>query len=309
METFADKHVIIGAGPVGQHLTRLLNEGGADVVVVTRSGTDTGIDGVKHVAADASDVRALTEIAQDAAVLFNCANPASYSSWPRVWPPLAAAMLSAAEQTQAVYAIAGNLYPYGPVDGPMIEGAPDAATDRKGQLRAAIWQEALQAHQAGRVRAVEVRSSDYVGAGVGENGIITRVIPAALRGKAVSVLDDAHQPHSFTDVADAARALAVAAHDERAWGKVWHAPTNPPRTQAEAITDILASVGKPPVRVRAIPTWVLGTLGVVWPLGRELRELSYQRTRPYVLDDAASRRQLGFQPTGWDEVCRRTAQG
>lgn len=309
MDAFTGKHVIVGAGPVGQHLARLLTADRAEVVVVTRRGADTGVEDVRHIAADASDADTLTEVSRDAAALFNCANPSSYSDWSRSWPPLAAAMLSAAERTGAVYAIAGNLYPYGPVEGPMTEDTADAAIDRKGRLRASMWEAARQAHEAGRVRAVEVRSSDYLGAGVGANGVITRVIPEALKGKAVTVLDDAHQPHSFTDVADAAHALAVAARDETAWGKVWHAPTNPPRTQAQAVADILASVGHPPVRVRAIPTWVLGALGVAWPLARELHDLSYQRTRPYVLDDTASRRHLGIAPTPWDEVCRRTARG
>ena len=87
-----------------------------------------------------------------------------------------------------MYAITGNLYPYGPVDGPMHAGLPDAATDHKGVLRARLWANALRSHRAGRSRAVEVRASDYVGSGIGENGHVTRVLPAALQGKAVSMV-------------------------------------------------------------------------------------------------------------------------
>jgi hypothetical protein len=35
--------------------------------------------------------------------------------------------------------------------------------------------------------------------------------------------------------------------------------------------------------------------------------VSYQWTRPYVLDDTASRAHFGLEPTPWDEICRRTA--
>src|SRR5699024_8317316 len=142
METFSGKHVIVGAGPVGQHLARLLSQAQAEVGIVTRRGTDTGIQGVQHLAAGASDAAAVTKISRGAAALFNCANPGSYSNWARAWPPLAAAMLSAAERSEAVYAIAGNLYPYGPVEGPMTEETPDAATDFKGRLRASMWKAA-----------------------------------------------------------------------------------------------------------------------------------------------------------------------
>ena len=60
-------------------------------------------------------------------MLYNCANPADYTQWEARWPPLAASFLAAAERTGAVYAITGNLYPYGPVDGPLTEDLPDAA--------------------------------------------------------------------------------------------------------------------------------------------------------------------------------------
>ena len=59
----------------------------------------------------------------------------------------------------------GNLYGYGPVDGPMTEDTPLAATGAKGRVRNRMWADALAAHRAGRVRVTEVRGSDYVGAG------------------------------------------------------------------------------------------------------------------------------------------------
>lgn len=304
----SDRHLIIGAGPVGRHVAELLAARGSEVVVATRSGTETGIDGVQHLSLDASDVTALTTAAAGSSVLYNCANPGDYSTWEKFWPPMADAMLAAAERSGAVLASTGNLYPYGPVDMPMAEGMPDAATDHKGVLRARMWADAKAGNDAGRLRAVEVRASDFVGRGVGGNGFVTRVIPAALEGKGVRVLDDAHQPHSWTDVFDEARALIAAAENEKAWGQVWHAPTNPPRTQEEAIDDVLAAVGKPPVKVKRYPLVMTRSLARVSPLFRELRETSYQRSAPYVLDSARSEKLLGLEPSPWDEVCRRTAQ-
>ena len=302
-----DRHLVVGAGPVGRHVAQLLAARGSEVTVATRSGTDTGIDGVTHVKLDASDAEALSAAAEGVSVLYNCANPADYTTWRTFWPPLAAAFLVAAERSGAVYAITGNLYPYGPLDKPMKEGMPDAATDYKGQLRASMWAEAKALHEAGRIRAVEIRGSDYVGTGVGGNGHITRQIPGALKGKRAWVFNRKDVLHTFTDVLDTARLLIAAAEDESAHGRTWHVPSNPPRTQEQAIHEVLQSVGKPAVKVSAVPMPVFSAMAKVVPIIRELRQLSYQWTEPYVLDDSDAREHFGMEPTPWDEVCRRSA--
>lgn len=303
------QHVVVGAGPVGRHTAALLAERGEEVVVVTRSGRDTGLAGVRHVGLDASDADALTAVTEGAAALHNCANPGDYTQWERTWPPLASALLTTAERTGAVYAITGNLYPYGPTSGAMHEGLPDAATDHKGVLRARMWADALAAHRAGRIRTVEVRGADYVGPGVGPNGHVTRVLPDALAGRAVTVVGRSDQPHSWTDVGDVARLLVAAVDDERAHGRTWIVPTNAPRTQEQVLTDVLRSVGRPAVRVRSLPIGLLRATGTVVPFLRELAQLGYQWTAPYVVDDRAARAHFDVEPIPWDEVCRRTAAG
>ncbi|MFL6060543.1 MAG: NAD-dependent epimerase/dehydratase family protein [Marmoricola sp.] len=303
-----DRHLVVGAGPVGRHVAQLLAARGSEVVVATRSGTETGIAGVSHLALDASDADALSAAAEGFSVIYNCANPGDYTSWDEVWPPLAAALLTAAERSGAVYAITGNLYPYGPVDGPMHEGLPDAAADHKGMLRTRMWADAKALHEAGRIRAVEVRGSDFVGTGVGDNGHVTRQVPGMLAGKRAWVIGRADQPHTFTDVLDVARLLIAAAEDESAHGRIWHVPSNPPRTQRQALTDVMAAVGRPAPKVSQIPAPVFAGLALVVPMLRELKQLDYQWTRPYVLDDSASRAHFGIEPTPWDEVCRRTAE-
>ncbi|MFD2793551.1 NAD-dependent epimerase/dehydratase family protein [Promicromonospora vindobonensis] len=305
----SDRHLIVGAGPIGRHVAALLAERGSQVTVASRSGRSTGIDGVAHVALDASDADALARTAEGTDYLYNCANPTDYTQWERVWPPLAASLLSAAERSGAVYAITGTLYPYGPVDGPLSEDLPDAATDHKGRLRAWMWAEAKAAHDAGRIRTVEIRGSDYMGRGVGGNGHISRLVPEARQGKRVTMIGRTDQPHTFTDVLDAARTLLAAAADPGAHGRVWHVPSNPPVAQARALTDVLASVGKPPVKISALRGTALHAVALVSPFMREMREIVYQWERPYVLDDSAARARFGIAPTPWEEVCRRTAQG
>lgn len=304
----SETYVIVGAGPVGRHAAELLRDRGQTVRVVTRSGRGV-VDGVEACVADASDPAELSSITEGAAALLNCANPGDYTTWDEVWPPLAESLLATSERTGATLVVTSNLYPYGPTTAPMVEGQADAATDHKGRLRAGMWTEAKARHDAGRLAMVEIRASDYVGVGVGANGHITRHLPAATRGKAAWVIGSPDLPHSWTDVLDVARTLVAVIDRPQTWGQVWHAPTNAPRTQRQALTDVLAAGGFDPVPVWAVPMPVVRGLALVSPLMREVAELSYMWTRPYVLDSSRTQRELGIEPTPWDEVCRRTLRG
>ena len=301
------KHVIVGAGPVGTETAQLLIAAGHQVVVVTRSGTGPQVAGVERVAADASDTARLTEIATGAVALYNCANPSHYGNWEEVWPPLWSSLLQTAEATGAVLVSASSLYAYGPVEVPMTEDLPDTATQKNGRIRAAMWAQAKQLHDQGRIRAVEVRASDYVGANVGGHGHLTRNVPAALEGRRVWVMGDPDQQHSWTDVLDVARALVTVAERPEAYGRVWLAPTNPPRSPREAMADVLAAGGRPMVPMHSIPRVATWAGGLVNADMRQLRVMSYIFRRSYVIDSSAIEEAFGLEPTPWHEVCRRTA--
>lgn len=301
-----ERHVVVGAGPVGLATARELAARGQTVILVSRSGSGPLIDGVERAAADAADADRLAELADGAVALYNCINPPSYDVWSSYWPPVAAAFLDAAERTGAVLVTASCLYAYGPVDGPMVEGMADAGTGTKARLRADMWAEAKALHDAGRIRAVEVRGSDYMGPGI-TSAHVPHVAPRALAGKSVRVFGSTDLLHSWTDVRDMGRALVAVATEPSAWGRIWHAPTNAPRTQAEAVADVCRAAGRGPVKVRSHPKVLLSVGGAVVPLLREMRETVYMFERPYLLDSSAIESELGLEPTPWDEVCRATA--
>lgn len=293
-------HVVVGSGPVGAATARLLADRGDDVVVVTRSGSGPDNVRVRRVPADAADTDRLTALTKGAAALYNCANPA-YHRWTVEWPPLAAALLTAAERTGAVLASVGNLYGYGPVSGRITEDLPLAATGPKGRVRAQMWIDARAAHRADRVRVTEVRASDYVCPGQ-QSHLGDRVAPRALAGRKVSVLRSADIPHTWTAVDDVARLLVTVAGDERGWGRAWHVPSNPARTQREAIADLCRVAGVAPVPVGEHPAWLIRGLGLVNPVLREFQEVSYQFEAPFVLDSSAAERTFGLVPTPWEDV-------
>jgi nucleoside-diphosphate-sugar epimerase len=296
------KHVIVGSGAVGSAVANLLADEGHAVTVVTRGGSGPERPEVQRVAADATDAERLTELTRGAAALYNCANP-PYDRWLTDWPPLASALLTAAERTGAGLVVTGNLYGYGPVDGPMTEDTPPAATGPKGRMRNRMWADLRAAHEVGRLRATEARASDFYGPGPTATSHLGQYFtPRLLAGRRPIVLaGDVDAPHSFSFVPDVARTLVTLAGDDRSWGRVWHVPTAPAVSVREMASRMAAVAGVPDRGVLVAPHLLLRAAGLAVPFVRELEEVRYQWVRPYVLDSTRTQETFGLAPTPLDE--------
>ncbi|PFG33890.1 NAD-dependent epimerase/dehydratase family protein [Sanguibacter antarcticus] len=307
-------HVILGKGPIGTTTAAQLLAAGDEVRIVSRSGRpekgDASTAGAQHVAADAADAAHLVRATQGADVLYNCANPA-YHRWLTDWPPVAEALLAAAEAHDAILVTAANLYVYGPTNGPMTETTPMSSTLPKSQVRADMWREAQRRHLAGRVRATEVRASDYIGpralvtSHVGE-----RLISPLLAGRTIRPIGNADAPHTWTYLPDLAAALVAAGRTESAWGHAWHVPSPEPRSFRE-VADIFAVAARragpvPEPRVSAIPLWAIAAAGAAVPMMREIHKIGYQFSRSFVMDSTASQHALGLSPTSWKAIASET---
>jgi nucleoside-diphosphate-sugar epimerase len=300
-------HVVVGAGAVGLATARLLAARGERVRLVSRRGAGPEYPSVERVAADATDSAALARHASGAVALYNCAAP-PYHRWPQEWPPLAGALLDAAEECGAVLVSAGNLYLYGPVDGPLTEDLPARPAGHKARVRARIWQDALARHEAGRIRTADVRASDHLGAG-SVSLLTAAVLPRVLAGRRASVPADLDAPHTWTAVADVARTLVAVADDEGAWGRAWHVPSVPPLSVREVATRACALADAPPPRLSTMPAPVLWLGGLGNPLVRELRETQYQFRGPFVMDSSAATAALGVTATPIEETLAGTVSG
>jgi nucleoside-diphosphate-sugar epimerase len=295
--------LVVGAGTVGATTAALLAESGEQVRLVTRSGTGPDHPNVELLAADATDAQALARLARGATVLYNCANPA-YHRWLTHWPPLAAAILAAAQSAGAALVMAGNLYVYGPVRRPMAEDLPLAATLPKAQVRIRMWTDALAAYGAGRLRGVtEIRASDFIGP---RHSLIESALPAMRAGRPVRVPMPLDYPHTFTYTGDFARALIAIGGDDRAYGQAWHVPSPDPMTPRQLALRVARVAGLPAPTFARIPEPLIWAAGLVDPFAREFRKVSYQFKRPFVLDARHTAATFGLAPTDVDEAIRAT---
>jgi nucleoside-diphosphate-sugar epimerase len=296
-------YLIVGAGAIGSVVAEQLAEQGHAVRILSRRGTGPEHTLIERIVGDASDGATVTRHSKGVDAIFNCANP-PYHRWPTDWPPIANAILAAAEANGASLVTLNNLYAYGRPSGPMTPHDPLSADYEKAQVRATMWHDAKRAHDDGRVRATEVRASDFIGPR--SESYLGLLIPRIMAGKSCQVIGDVDAVHSWNYTEDVARTLTTCAQDERSWGRAWHAPANPPCSVRQAIDDIARIVGVTDVKITKVPTMALRVLGLFNSNVRELPKTLYQFQVPFVIDDSETRSVFGLLPTPWDEVLRNT---
>ena len=226
---------------------------------------------------------------------------------PELWPPIIDGLLAGSETAGAKLVFADNLYSYGPVQVPITEDLTPTTFGRKPALRAQLSKRLLEAHESGRVRVVLGRASDFYGPGVTNAILGERVFPAALRGKSAQLLGDIDQPHSFTYVADFARALVTLGAEDEALGQIWHVP-NASALPVRQVVERIYAFAKTEPRLSPMPGWMLTLLAVFVPIMREIKEMSFLWDRPYVVDHSKFENAFWGDFTPLDEGLKRTLE-
>ncbi len=292
-------HVVTGAGPVGSTVALQLAEAGEQVRLLTRSGSGPEHALVERRRVDVSRPDHLDEAFAGARAVHHCIHGSAYDA--RVWraelPVAERLVLDAAGRAGAVVTFPESLYSYGPVDGPITEDLPRAATTGKLGVRTDL----LAQREASATPTVSVAASDFYGPLVRNAHAGERMVPTVLAGRTMRVLGSPDQPHSFTYVPDLAAAMIAAAAREDLWNSFLHAPTAPALTQRQLVERTARAAGVPAPKVSSIPLWVLRASGVVSRDMRELAETSYMFTAPFVLDSTASEQRLDLAPTPMDD--------
>ncbi len=298
-------HVVLGYGPLGRAVCRALLHEGVDVAVVARSAPDDLPERVRAIEADVSDHDASRVALADAVVAYHCIG-GPYSRWPQVLPPLMEGVVLGADRAGATVVYGDNLYAYGPVDGPVHEGLPEAATFPNGRVRAVVAKRLLAAHEAGDLRAVIARGSDFFGPHVRYSMAGAGVVGRTLAGQRPQVLGNPDLPHTLTFVEDFADAMVRLGADEAAHGRAWHVP-NPPTESIRAFAERVAEVaGVPALPLQVAPYLGMRIAALFAPPVRAVLQVRYQTVQPWVVDHGAYAERFGDHASTWDEALERT---
>lgn len=288
-------HVIVGRGAAASKTALLLAEDGERVRMISRTGGGPDHPLVERVAADATDTDRLTELAEGADTLFTTAAP-PYHRWPEQFPILSASLLGAARRTGAAYVMLGNLYGYGPVNGPITPDFPLAATGPKGRARARAWEEAA----ASGVKVTEVRAAQFYGAGA--SSVFSLMVQRqVLDGRLALVPQELDVPHSYSAIGDTARTLVAASRNEEAYGRAWHVPTSTLSVR-ELAGRLAALAGAPEPRMEELTERDLTLLAFTEPFWAEMHEVLTMPGRPFVIDYSETEKILGVSATPVDDV-------
>ena len=296
------KHVVLGAGPLGVALGRILRGDGSDASVFSIMGNPAyDMVGTSPLTVDGAESSALAEVCKGADVIYLCLN-AHYVDWYDLFPPRLEAAINAAGATGATLVYHDNVYMYGPSSSPLTEDTPYASQAKKGRLRGAMADSFLEAAQRGRLRGVIGRSADMYGPGALNSAFNStfgqRHFYPLLAGKPVSIVGDIDQPHTYAYVDDVARGLATLGSRPEAVGGVWHIPAAPTVSQRQLMTMAFEVAGlEPKLRGSKISGFFVRIIGKFQRDVGEVAEILDQFEQPLVVSHGAFAEAFGADPT------------
>lgn len=302
----SELHVIFGSGPVGLAVMRELLRREKKVKIINRTGKRPTIvpTHVEVLGGDAYHLDFTRQAAQDAAVVYQCAQPA-YQEWVTKFIPLQTSILAGAEFNKAKLVVADNLYMYGEVNGPIHENLPYAATTRKGKTRALAANQLMDAHRQGRLKVAVGRASDFYGPHVLGSAAGDRMFLPAVKGEAAEGLGNLDVLHTYTFIDDFGRALVNLGESEKALGEVWHVPNAETVTTRQFIQMIYEDLGGS-LKVKKMGRLMMAIGGLFIPAAREMVEMMYEFEKPFVVDDRKYSQAFDHQATSMREGIRQT---
>lgn len=293
---------ILGAGgAIGDPLAQLLVKSKQPVRLVGRNPKSVP-GAAETVQADLTDrEQTIRAVAGSSIVHLLVGLPYDFSIWKEAWPRIMSNAIEACARAGARLVFIDNVYMYGRVSGPMTEETPFNPCSRKGELRARIATQLIEAWRSGTITGMIARAPDFYGPRI-RTGVANEIVfkPMAKR-ETVSWLVNDSVPHSFAYTWDVAQSLIELSGSETSWNQTWHVPTTPdPPTGRELIAVAARELGtsekhrvlsRPLVRIAG---WFNRGIG-------ETYEMLYQYDAPYLFDSSKYRLRFGFAGTPYSE--------
>ncbi|MFL6429435.1 MAG: NAD-dependent epimerase/dehydratase family protein [Acidobacteriaceae bacterium] len=204
--------------------------------------------------------------------------------------------------------LVGTVYPYGrPQQTPAREDHPREPHTFKGKMRKQQEDVLLDADAAGKIRGIVLRLPDFYGPRL-KNSFLDSVFNAAANGGTANLIAPIDRPHQFVYVPDVGPVVLDLLQHPEAHGRWWHLAGEGTASTQEIVAMVGQLAGKP-IKTRAVGTGMLRVIGIFQPVMRELVEMNYLLTDPFIMDDSALRALLGnVKTTPLEEGLRQSLE-
>lgn len=288
---------ILGAGgAIGTELTKALPKFTNEIKLVGRNPVKVNDTDLIH-KADLLNEEAVIKAVEGSKIVYLTVGLVYKTKiWQEQWPIVMNNAIEACRVHKAKLVFFDNVYMYDrSAIKHMTEKTPVRPSTDKGRVRETIANMVTEAHEKGDIKALIARSADFLGPA---NSVPTEMVYKNLvKGKAGQWLASLDKVHSLTDTYDAGLGTAMLGNAETAYGEVWHLPTdNTPITGRQWIELFAKEMGKKP-KAKALPTWLLGIVGLFVPIMKEMREMIYQYEDDYYFDSTKFNRRFEYKPS------------
>lgn len=188
--------------------------------------------------------------------------------------------------------LVGTVYPYGRAQQtPAREDHPREPHTFKGKMRKQQEDLLLEADAAGEIRGTVLRLPDFYGPRV-KNSFLDSVFTAAATGGTANLIAPIDRPHQFVYVPDVGAVVLDLLRHPEAHGRWWHLAGEGTASIQQIVAMVSDLAGKP-VKTRVLGLGMLRVIGLFQPILREMVEMNYLLTDPFIMDDSALSSLLG----------------
>jgi nucleoside-diphosphate-sugar epimerase len=229
------------------------------------------------------------------------------SVWEQKWLPFMQSVVNSCIKYNCKLVFFDNIYMY---DRNflynMTESTPINPSSKKGVIRKQVSDLVIESMKKGELKAIIARSADFIGPR--NNILVEAVYKSFAKGKKAGWLLDVTKIHTFTYVADAAKATALLGNTPDAYNQVWHLPTDNTPLTAEDWIELFANELGVEAKYNVMPKFLLNLFSIFIPIYKELNEMSYQLDRDYLFNSDKFCNTFNFIPTSPIESVRQTVE-
>ncbi|RTE85857.1 MULTISPECIES: NAD-dependent epimerase/dehydratase family protein [Gammaproteobacteria] len=266
---------ILGAtGQIGTELARSLHRDHTDLIRLVSRNPKPLHETDELIPADLLDAESTLNAVKGSKVVYLTAGlPMDTARWVREWPVIMTNVLRACEQESAKLVFFDNTYMYPQTSLPQTEETKFQPYGKKGEVRAQITNQMLEAMSQSRIEGMICRAPEFYGPGKTQSITNATILENIAAGKPAKVFVSADTKRSLIYTPDASRAMALLGNTADAFGETWHLPCDDNRLTYREFIELAGKASGQSASFKVIKKWQLKLAGLFNSVIRDAGEL------------------------------------